>query len=313
MQREQQWKAQEKETRQSPQHNQEQHTSSGSVHASQQDVGNQFCKQEHWQKAQRNNKCCACPQWFLQKYIFLNYKHKDSHFKATKILADKLARRIAWIKLCWSNNNWLVRLGPSGIQPPPKPPNPPKPKFNILGQPARRTLGCIPPPSQSNNTPVLPPRQDDQTNNAHMSIRSTDLGEYLLCKRQNLIIRERATWLNNSRKQKIANSPADIKDADSATGNIKCGDKNHPPQTDETHHPKVWPHGLISILQEVIRQKEIEQATPILVGPHANLIPQKEIEWATPSLVRPQVNLIPQREIKWATPSLVGPQADLFP
>jgi hypothetical protein len=48
--------------------------------------------------------------------------------------------------------------------------------------------------------------------------------------------------------------------------NIKCGNKNHLLQTDETDHPKIWPNSLI------IPQKEIEQATPSLVGPHANLI-----------------------------------------
>jgi hypothetical protein len=31
-----------------------------------------------------NDKCCACPQWFLQKYCFSNCKHKDSHVKANK-------------------------------------------------------------------------------------------------------------------------------------------------------------------------------------------------------------------------------------
>jgi hypothetical protein len=118
--------------------------------------------------------------------------------------------------------------------------------------------------------------------------------------------------LNDSRKRKIADSPADIKDADSAMDNTKCSNKNHPLQTDETDHPKVWPHGFISILQHVIPQKEIERATPSLVGPHANLIPQKEIERATPSLVGPQADLIPQRGIKRATPSSFGPQADLF-
>jgi hypothetical protein len=103
----------------------------------------------------------------------------------------------------------------------------------------------------------------------------------------------------------------DIKDADSMLDNIKYGDKNHQPQTNETDHPKVWTHGLILILK-AIPQKEIEQATPTLVK-WANLIPQKKIKQAILSLIRPQANLTPQREMKQATASLVGPQADSFP
>ncbi len=72
-------------------------------------------------------------------------------------------------------------------------------------------------------------------------------------------------------------SPADIKDTDSATNNIKYGNKNHQPQTDETDHPQVWTHGLILILEQVILQKQIEQATPSSVR-WADLILQKEIE-----------------------------------
>ncbi len=71
------------------------------------------------------------------------------------------------------------------------------------------------PPSQSNDTPFLTPRHDDQPSNAHMTIGLTVLGEYLLCNKQNLIVRERSVWWNDSRKWKIADSHADIKDADS--------------------------------------------------------------------------------------------------
>ncbi len=46
-----------------------------------------------------NDKCRACPQWFLQKYCFSNCKHKDSHVKANKIPEDNLVSMKAWIKL----------------------------------------------------------------------------------------------------------------------------------------------------------------------------------------------------------------------
>jgi hypothetical protein len=62
-----------------------------------------------------NDKCHACPRWFLQKYCFSNCKHKGSQFKANNILANNLASMKAWINLCQPNNNGLVRSEPSGV------------------------------------------------------------------------------------------------------------------------------------------------------------------------------------------------------
>jgi hypothetical protein len=57
---------------------------------------------------------------------------------------------------------------------------------------------------------------------------------------------------------------------------------------------------------------DIEQATPSLVGPQADLILQREIKLATPSSVGPQTDLFWQKDIKGATPTSVWPHVNLF-
>jgi hypothetical protein len=44
-----------------------------------------------------NNKCRACPRWFLQKYCFSICKHKESDIKANNIPAKNLSSMKAWI------------------------------------------------------------------------------------------------------------------------------------------------------------------------------------------------------------------------